>query len=49
MVVGLNEMYMENYGKTGAEFILGTGRFVAPRTVEAALLDGRTVKLRGTM
>ncbi|PYV78025.1 MAG: mercuric reductase [Acidobacteria bacterium] len=48
MVVGLNEMYMENYRKTGAEFILGTGRFVAPRTVEAALLDGSTRQLRGT-
>src|SRR5438876_1870231 len=47
MVVGLNEMYMENYRKTGAEFILGTGRFVAPRTVEAALLDGSTRQLRG--
>src|SRR6478736_2353181 len=35
MVVGLNEMYMENYRKTGAEFILGTGRFIAQRTVEA--------------
>src|SRR6266700_3441896 len=48
MVVGLNEMYMENYRKTGAEFILGTGRFVAPRTVEVALLDGSTRQLRGT-
>src|SRR5712692_1339406 len=48
MVVGLNEMYMENYRKTGAEFILGTGRFLAPRTVEAALLDGSTHQLRGT-
>src|SRR6266702_39894 len=48
MVVGLNEMYMENYRTTGAEFILGTGRFVAPRTVEAALLDGSTRQLRGT-
>jgi pyruvate/2-oxoglutarate dehydrogenase complex dihydrolipoamide dehydrogenase (E3) component len=48
MVVGLNEMYMENYRKTGAEFILGTGRFVAPRTVEATLLDGSTRHLRGT-
>jgi pyruvate/2-oxoglutarate dehydrogenase complex dihydrolipoamide dehydrogenase (E3) component len=48
MVVGLNEMYMENYGKTGAEFILGTGRFVAPRTVEAALPDGSIRQLRGT-
>src|ERR1700726_4891045 len=41
MVVGLNEMYMESYRKTGAEFLLGTGRFVAPRTVEAALPDGK--------
>src|ERR1700726_2393094 len=48
MVVGLNEMYMENYRKTGAEFILGTGRFVAPSTVEAALPDGSTRQLRGT-
>src|SRR5438132_9145132 len=48
MVVGLNEMYMENYRKTGAEFILGTGRFVAPRTVEVALLDGTIRQLRGT-
>jgi len=48
MVVGLNEMYMENYRKTGAEFILGTGRFVAPRTVEAALPDGSTRQLCGT-
>jgi len=48
MVVGLNEMYIENYRKTGAEFILGTGRFVAPRTVEAALPDGSTRQLRGT-
>src|SRR6202161_1455748 len=47
MVVGLNEMYLENYRKTGAEFILGTGRFIAPRTVEAALPDGSTRHLRG--
>ena len=48
MVRGLNEMYMENYRNTGAEFILGAGRFVAPRTVEAALPDGSTRQLRGT-
>ncbi len=49
MVVGLNEMYMENYRKTGAELILGgTGRFIAPRTVEAALPDGSIRQLRGT-
>src|SRR5580693_1119931 len=48
MVVGLNEMYMENYRKTGAEFILGSGRFVAPRTLEVDLPDGSTRHLRGT-
>src|SRR6516164_3187718 len=37
MVRGLNEMYLENYRKTGAEFIRGIGRFVAPRTVEVTL------------
>jgi pyruvate/2-oxoglutarate dehydrogenase complex dihydrolipoamide dehydrogenase (E3) component len=47
MVVGLNEMYMQNYRNTGAEFIMGSARFVAPRTVEAALLDGSTRQLRG--
>jgi pyruvate/2-oxoglutarate dehydrogenase complex dihydrolipoamide dehydrogenase (E3) component len=47
MVVGLNDMYMENYRNTGAEFILGTGRFVAPRTVDVTLADGTTRQLRG--
>ena len=36
MVRGLNDVYLDNYGKTGAEFILGTGRFVAQKTVELA-------------
>jgi len=48
MVHGLNDMYMENYRNTGAEFILGTGRFVAPRTMEVTLADGTTRQLRGT-
>src|SRR6266704_7095036 len=30
MVSGMNEMYIGNYRNTGAEFILGTGRFAAP-------------------
>jgi pyruvate/2-oxoglutarate dehydrogenase complex dihydrolipoamide dehydrogenase (E3) component len=47
MVRGLNEMYMENYRNTGAEFIMGTGRFVAPRTVEVTLADGTRRQLRG--
>src|SRR6266581_4582531 len=40
MVSGLNEMYLENYKKTGAEFILATGRFIAPRTVQVTLPKG---------
>src|SRR6201988_5241122 len=47
MVRGLNDMYMENYRNTGAEFILGTGRFLAPRTVEVTRADGTTRQLRG--
>ena len=47
MVSGLNAMYLDNYRKTGAEFICGTGRFIAPRTVEVTLADGTTRQLRG--
>lgn len=47
MVSGLNEMYMENYRETGAEFILATGRFIARKTVEATLPDGTVRQLRG--
>jgi pyruvate/2-oxoglutarate dehydrogenase complex dihydrolipoamide dehydrogenase (E3) component len=48
MVAGLNEMYLDNYRKTGAEFILGTGKFIARRTVEVALPRGVIRQLRGT-
>ncbi|HEY4085792.1 MAG TPA: FAD-dependent oxidoreductase [Bryobacteraceae bacterium] len=47
MVCGLNDTYMENYRNTGAEFILGTGRFLAPKIVEVTLADGTTRQLRG--
>jgi pyruvate/2-oxoglutarate dehydrogenase complex dihydrolipoamide dehydrogenase (E3) component len=47
MVSGLNDMYLDNYKKTGAEFILGTGRFIGPRTLEATLPDGTRRQLRG--
>jgi pyruvate/2-oxoglutarate dehydrogenase complex dihydrolipoamide dehydrogenase (E3) component len=41
-------MYLNNYRDTGAEFILGTGRFIAPKIVEVALPDGSTRQLQGT-
>ena len=47
MVRGLNETYLSNYAKTGAEFILGTGRFIAPKTVEVVLEDGIIRRLHG--
>lgn len=47
MVHGLNDMYLDNYAKTGAEFVLGIGRFVAPKTVEVTLADGSTRRFRG--
>lgn len=47
MVSGLNDLYRENYKATGAEFILAPGRFVAPKTVEATLPDGKVRLLRG--
>src|ERR1700732_2645244 len=48
MVSTLNDPYLNNYKKTGAEFILGTGQFIGPRTVEATLPDGTMRQLRGT-
>ena len=48
MVSGLNELYLDNYKKSGAEFILGAERFIGPRTLEATLPDGTKRQLRGT-
>ena len=47
MVTGLNDMYLENYNNTGAEFIRGTGRFIAPKAIEVTLPDGTIRQLRG--
>jgi pyruvate/2-oxoglutarate dehydrogenase complex dihydrolipoamide dehydrogenase (E3) component len=47
MVSAWNSVYLENYKKTGAEFILGSGRFIGPKTLEVILPDGTTRQLRG--
>jgi pyruvate/2-oxoglutarate dehydrogenase complex dihydrolipoamide dehydrogenase (E3) component len=47
MVSGLNAIYLDNYKKTGAEFILGYGRFIGPRTLEVTLPDGKRRQLHG--
>ena len=48
MVSSLNDVYRDNFNRTGAEFILGSGRFVGPKTLEVALHDGTTRRLHGT-
>jgi len=47
MVAGLVEMHFEKYRASGAELVMGHGRFTAPRTIEVALRDGGTRTLRG--
>src|ERR1700704_6754981 len=37
MVSGWNNVYLDNYKKSRAEFILGSGRFIGPKTVEVRL------------
>jgi len=47
MVEGLIAMHLELYQKSGAELIMGEGRFVAPKTLEVRLRDGGTRVLAG--
>jgi pyruvate/2-oxoglutarate dehydrogenase complex dihydrolipoamide dehydrogenase (E3) component len=39
--------HLENYKASGAELIMGSGRFIAPRTIEVRLNDGGTRVLAG--
>ena len=47
MVDGLIAMHRERYKASGAELIMGTGRFVAPKTLEVRLNEGGTRVLAG--
>src|SRR6516162_8397350 len=47
MVEGLVALHLDLYRKSGAELIMGDGRFVAPKTLEVRLRDGGTRVLRG--
>src|SRR5262249_47661047 len=42
MVDGLVEMHLAKYRQSGAELVMGPGRFVAPKTIEVALNAGGT-------
>ena len=41
------DLHLQNFRATGTELILGEGRFVAPKTIEARLNDGGTRVLVG--
>jgi pyruvate/2-oxoglutarate dehydrogenase complex dihydrolipoamide dehydrogenase (E3) component len=47
MVNGLVDMHLQNFQKTGAELVLGTGRFVGPKVLEVTTSDGGRRLLRG--
>ena len=47
MVSGEVDAHLDNYERSGAELILGSGRFIGPKTLEATLPDGTSRRLRG--
>ena len=47
MVRNLVDIHLDNYKKSGAELVMGTGRFVGPKTIEVELTAGGTRTFRG--
>src|SRR6516165_2266599 len=47
MVEGLIAMHLDKYRASGAELVMGSGRFVAPKTIEVHLNEGGTRALAG--
>ena len=47
MVERLVATHLKNYKESGAELVMGDGRFVAPKTLEVSLNDGGTRTLTG--
>lgn len=47
MVDALVEMHLGRYKASGAELVMGHGRFVAPKTIEISLAASGTRTLRG--
>src|ERR1700722_13154467 len=47
MVQHLVDVHLDNYRKSGAELVMGTGHFVGPKTLEVELADGGTRTFRG--
>jgi pyruvate/2-oxoglutarate dehydrogenase complex dihydrolipoamide dehydrogenase (E3) component len=47
MVAGLVDMHLANFKASGAELLMGSGRFIGPKTIEVALPEGGPRVLRG--
>src|ERR1700760_650072 len=47
MIRKLVDIHLDNYTKSGAELVMGTGRFVGPKTIEVELVAGGTRTFRG--
>jgi pyruvate/2-oxoglutarate dehydrogenase complex dihydrolipoamide dehydrogenase (E3) component len=47
MVDGLIQMHLARYRATGAELVMGSAKFIAPRTIDVQLNDGGTRTFRG--
>src|SRR5712692_6382923 len=47
MVTGLVDIHLDLYKKSGAELVMGFGRFVGPQTIEVTSAEGTTRLLRG--
>ena len=47
MVDGLIQVHIQKYRMSGAELMMGSGRFIGPKTIEVLLQGGATRTLRG--
>lgn len=47
MVAHLVDVHLDFYKKSGAELVMGTGRFIGPKTIEATSADGSVRVLHG--
>src|SRR6267378_5050940 len=47
MVAGLVDVHIDNYKTSGAELVMGTGRFIRPKTIEVRSADGAVRVLHG--
>jgi pyruvate/2-oxoglutarate dehydrogenase complex dihydrolipoamide dehydrogenase (E3) component len=47
MVRRLVDIHLDKYRKSGAELVMGTGRFIGPKTLDVELAEGGTRTFRG--